>query len=245
MTPSSTRVRLITGGLAVAALIALVAIPAWAADPSGSPETEPSGSVAPASSAPIVEPSVAASTAPLAPAASAAAPAATAEPTKAPKPSKGPKADRGGEEQAVTATGTVAVTTNANGKREYTLSDGTTVRVLSAGPPWFYGDDHPLQPFVGKRVTVTGTTEAGSDEIDVLKVGNVTIREPGRPPWAGGWKQVGEQHPGWSQEKWDRWQAKRTEQAERHGVSCWPPGHCKDKSAQGAAPKSTEKPGGD
>jgi hypothetical protein len=52
---------------------------------------------------------------------------------------------------------------------------------------------------------------------------------PGRPPWAGGWKVVGRDHPGWSQEKWDRWQAKVADKAKQHGVECWPPGHCMDK----------------
>jgi hypothetical protein len=31
----------------------------------------------------------------------------------------------------------------------------------------------------------------------------------------GGWKRVGEGHPGWSQEKWDRWQAKLAEKKAR------------------------------
>ena len=104
---------------------------------------------------------------------------------------------------------------------------GSTVLVLDAGPSWFYGDDHPLRGAVGKRVTIAGTQRAGESEVDVETVDGAAVREPGRPPWAGGWHRVGERHPGWSQEKAERWAAKRAEQAERHGVSCWPPGHCK------------------
>jgi hypothetical protein len=190
-----------TGGLlAVVALVGLLALPVLAADPS------PSSGVSPAA-----EPT--------------AAPAATAAPTekpgKGPKPSKAPEVD-------VTATGTVGTRTAANGRTEYTLTTGSTVRVLSAGPPWFWGDDHPLASYVGKNVTVAGTTRSGGDEIDVLTVNGTAIREPGRPPWAGGWKAVGERHPGWSQDKADRWKAK----AEAKGVDCWPPGHCKEPGAE-------------
>lgn len=187
--------------LAVAVLIALVAIPAVAA-----PSAERAGSSA-------VDP--------------IAAPTATPEPAGSPKPGKPPKAPK---EPAtpVTATGTVGSRTDAKGRTEYTLTSGSVVRVLSAGPPWFYGDDHPLKAYVGKAVTVTGSTRAGSDEIDVTTVDGTAIREPGKPPWAGGPKAVGSAHPGWSQAKADRWAAKRAEQMERHGVDCWPPGHCKD-----------------
>jgi hypothetical protein len=54
----------------------------------------------------------------------------------------------------------------------------------------------------------------------------VALREPGKPPWAGGWKVVGEKHPGWSQEKADRFKAKFGD--------CFPPGQCKDKPDKGA-----------
>lgn len=189
--------------LAVAALIALVAIPALAA-----PAAERAG------------PDVGA----------VAAPTATPEPAKSPKPGKPPKAAK---EPAtpVTATGTVGTRTDANGRTEYTLAAGSTIRVLSAGPPWYWGDKNPLKAYVGKQVTVVGTTRAGDDEIDVVSVDGTMIREPGKPPWAGGWKAVGSAHPGWSQAKADRWAAKRAEQMERHGVDCWPPGHCRDAPA--------------
>jgi hypothetical protein len=50
------------------------------------------------------------------------------------------------------------------------------------------------------------------------------VREAGKPPWAGGWRRVGERHPGWSQEKADRMKAKFGD--------CFPPGQCKDKGAK-------------
>jgi hypothetical protein len=88
-------------------------------------------------------------------------------------------------------------------------------------------------------VTIVGEQRAGSDEVDVVSVDGKALREPGRPPWAGGWKQVGKIHPGWSQEKADRWAAKM----QAKGVDCWPPGHCKDKTKD-AAPDADEPSGG-
>ncbi len=123
----------------------------------------------------------------------------------------------------MTVTGLVAVTSDGDGDASYTLTSGATTYKLEAGPPWFFGDAYPLKPYVGKNVTVVGEQDAGSSEIDVLSVDGTQIRAPGKPPWAGGWKRVGSIHPGWSQEKADRWQAK----AEAKGVDCWPPGHCK------------------
>lgn len=195
----------------VALLAAVVALPALAADPSSAP---PSG--------PSTEPAADPTSSP-GPGNPARPPGAAASPTS-PKSAKTPAV-------SVTATGTVGVRTDAKGRPEYTLTSGSTVRVLSAGPPWFYGDDNPLKAYVGKQVTVVGTQRDGEDEISVGTVDGKAIREPGRPPWAGGWKVVGKDHPGWSQEKADRWQAKRAEKAERFGVDCWPPGQCKEKPA--------------
>jgi hypothetical protein len=70
------------------------------------------------------------------------------------------------------------------------------------------------------------------------------LREPGKPPWAGGWKVVGKDHPGWSQEKWDRWQAKQAAKAKQHGATCWPPGLCKDTSDK-VEPAESGEPGND
>lgn len=145
---------------------------------------------------------------------------------KSPKPEKGPKAD----EVSVTLTGTVGTATDADGDTTYTLRSGSTTYTLDAGPSWFYGDNHPLKAYVGKSVTVVGEKAAASNEVDVLSVDGKTIREKGRPPWAGGWKRVGERHPGWSQEKADRFKAKFGD--------CFPPGHCKDKPNKAAASPS-------
>jgi hypothetical protein len=130
-------------------------------------------------------------------------------PGQANKPDKASKA-------AITITGTIQESTGADGRAVFTLQDGGTTYTLDGGPSWFYGDDHPLKKYVGQTVTVAGEVADGSTEIEVETVEGTALREPGRPPWAGGWKVVGERHPGWSQDK-----------ADRFNVDCWPPGHCK------------------
>lgn len=125
----------------------------------------------------------------------------------------------------ITISGTIEVATDENGKDTYTLRDGGTTYTLSAGPPWFFGNDHPLKPYVGQSVTVDGEIAEGTTDVDVIAVDGAALREPGKPPWAGGWKVVGEGHPGWSQEKADRFD-------EKFG-DCFPPGQCKDKPAGG------------
>ena len=148
-------------------------------------------------------------------------------------PGKGPKASRE-PEVAVTLRGVVAAVKDADGNTSYTLTaDGKTV-TLEAGPPWFFGDKHPLAPFVGKTVTITG--EQSGDELDVDTVDGTALREPGRPPWAGGWKAVGSSHPGWSQDKADRWQQKQDARNGPPGApDCWPPGHCKAHEPESSA----------
>ncbi len=137
----------------------------------------------------------------------------------------------------MTLQGTVSAGTDEDGDPNYELTSGGKTYQLDAGPPWFYGDNHPLKPFVGKSVTVTGEAAEGSTEVDVLTVNGTVIREPGKPPWAGGWKQVGERHPGWSEEKAARWAEKAAKQRQKFG-GCWPPGHCKQQDAaeSGASP---------
>jgi hypothetical protein len=158
--------------------------------------------------------------------------AASDHPGKGPKGSKEP-------EVAVTLHGVVSTTTDADGETSYTISaDGKTIR-LDAGPSWFFGAKHPLAPFVGKTVTITGGQRG--DEVDVETVDGTALRGEGKPPWAGGWKAVGSAHPGWSQEKADRWAEHMKDQGARHGAAgagCWPPGHCKAH-----APEETEAPG--
>ena len=117
-----------------------------------------------------------------------------------------PKASRQPEVE-VTLRGIVGTATDADGSTDYTLtSDGKVVR-LDAGPSWFFGAKHPLGPFVGKTVTITGGQRG--DEVDVETVDGTRLRDPGKPPWAGGWKAVSSAHPGWTQEKQDRRQTKQ------------------------------------
>ena len=162
---------------------------------------------------------------------SAAAPAPAA--SEKPKPSKGPKAEKV-PETPVTLTGTVGTRTDDEGNTVYTLTVGTTVHDLEAGPPWFWGDANPLKPYVGKTVTVEGEQATGSTDIDVKTVDGTAIRGEGKPPWAGGWKVVGDKHPGWAQWKVDKHAAKDAAKASGdHGRPNW------------AGPKSPEpSPGG-
>jgi hypothetical protein len=153
-------------------------------------------------------------------------------PSASEKPGHGPKGSRE-PEVAVTLHGLVSATTDADGRTSFTLTaDGKTYR-LDAGPPWFLGDKNPLAASAGKTVTITG--EQSGDEVDVDTVDGSAIREPGRPPWAGGWKAVGSAHPGWSQDKWDHWQQKFG--ASSGAADCWPPGRCKDHG-----PEESEEP---
>jgi len=110
------------------------------------------------------------------------------------------------------------------------MSSGGKTYELEAGPPWFWGANNPLAKFVGKTVTITGEAEAGGTEVDVEAVDGTAIRAPGKPPWAGGWKVVGERHPGWSQAKADKFKAKFGD--------CFPPGQCKKADAGTAAPSA-------
>ena len=97
----------------------------------------------------------------------------------------------------ITVTGTVEAATDADGRAVYRLSAGGTTYELGAGPDWWWGSDHPLAAHVGEQVEVVGEIAEGSSEIDVESVDGVALRAPGKPPWAGGPKAVGERHPGW------------------------------------------------
>jgi hypothetical protein len=148
-----------------------------------------------------------------------------AVPVLAAKPASSGKPDKAhAEGTEVTLHGTVESSTNGEGETAYTLTDGGTTYTLEAGPPWFFGDNYPLKPFVGKSVTIVGEKAADSNNVDVLSVDGTALREPGKPPWAGGWKRVGSIHPGWSQEKADRFKAKFGD--------CFPPGLCKQNKPE-------------
>lgn len=126
----------------------------------------------------------------------------------------------------ITISGVVEKSTAAEGDEVYTLTDGGTTYTLEAGPKWFF-ETYPLEQYVGEDVTVEGEVAEGSTVVEVMSIDGTALREAGKPPWAGGWKRVGERHPGWSQEKADRFEAKFGD--------CWPPGHCKDKPGKGGA----------
>jgi len=148
-----------------------------------------------------------------------------------PSPSAGPPGRSGKpakvEKSPITLTGTVATSTDSDGNATFTLRSGGTTYTLDGGPAWFYGNNHPLKAYVGKSVTVVGERAAGSTEVGVETIDGKALRAPGKPPWAGGWKVVGARHPGWSQEKADRFKAKFGD--------CFPPGQCKDKPNKPAA----------
>ena len=229
--------------LVAAVVVIAVALPVLAADPSGSPDasasasasTEPTSSTEPTAS---TKPSVAASAAPAAtPKSLASAAPETTEPDESGKPDKGNngnngKGDKGDKtpEVPITLRGTIASTTGDKGFPTFTMSSGGKTYELEAGPPWFWGANNPLAKFVGKTVTITGEAEAGGTEVDVEAVDGTAIRAPGKPPWAGGWKVVGERHPGWSQAKADKFKAKFGD--------CFPPGQCKKADATTAAPSA-------
>jgi len=127
------------------------------------------------------------------------------------------------EKAPITISGTIEAATDSGGHRTYTLTDGGKTYRLEAGPHWFFAaGEYPLDKYVGESVTIDGEIAEGSDEVDVISVNGTALRAPGKPPWAGGWKAVGERHPGWSQAKADRFKAKFGD--------CFPPGQCKDKS---------------
>jgi hypothetical protein len=214
-------------------VVAALALPVLAADPSASPGARATPGVAPFATPQRSVPS--ASAEPAEPAESAD-PAETDEdnggggkPDKADKTNKADKTP----EVAITLSGTVATATDAKGRSTFSLSSGGKTYELDAGPPWFWGANNPLAKFAGKSVTITGETHVGSTEVDVATVDGTAIRAPGKPPWAGGWKVVGEKHPGWSQAKADKFKAKFG--------GCWPPGHCK----QPESTSPTSAPPGD
>ncbi|HYO41696.1 MAG TPA: hypothetical protein VES19_00730 [Candidatus Limnocylindrales bacterium] len=96
---------------------------------------------------------------------------------------------------------------DADGDTEYAI--GTTR--ISIGPAWFWGAGNPLAGLAGETVTVTGhiddgagpakdaasdTSKVRTPEFEVYAVNGKTVRDPGRPAWAGGPKVVGAAHPG-------------------------------------------------
>jgi hypothetical protein len=128
-----------------------------------------------------------------------AGPPGQSKPDKSPKPNKPDKATKAdkGPEVAVTLQGTVTKGIDENGRPTYSLTAGGKTWQLSAGPSWYWGDENPLNPYVGKSVSIAGSTEAGDTELEVDTVDGKALRESGKPPWAGGPWVVGKTHPGW------------------------------------------------
>lgn len=159
------------------------------------------------------------------------------KPGNGPKTEKTDKADKARQpkvaEVPVTLTGKVGTRTDADGDTTYTLTVGTQVYDLEVGPPWWWGANNPLKALVGKTVTIGGEQAQGSTEVDVLTADGKTVREPGKPPWAGGWMVVGSKHPGWAQWKADKAAARAEWKAQgKGGPPPW------------AGPKPTPEPGG-
>ena len=116
-------------------------------------------------------------------------------------PTSGPGQKAHAPEHAITVRGTVQRTANADGASAYTLVANGTTYGLSDGPAWWWGAKDPLATYVGRTVDVVGDVAEGSTEIDVRSIDGQALRAPGRPPWAGGPKVVGEKHPGFKASK--------------------------------------------
>jgi hypothetical protein len=87
----------------------------------------------------------------------------------------------------VDVTGKVGTAVNAKGDTRYTLETDDARLWLGAGPDWYYGEsEYPLEPLVGKTVTVAG--EEKLDAISITSDGQTQQIRPaeGEPPWAGG-----------------------------------------------------------
>ncbi len=155
------------------------------------------------------------------------------KPDKAAKPDKGP-------EIALTAKGTIQQATDDQGRPTYTLTANGKTWDLSAGPGWYWGDKNPLKAFVGKSVTVAGSYHDGDTELDVESIDGTSLREGGKPPWAGGPWVVGESHPGWKP-----WMADG-KPGNGHGRET-APGQLKDKSGKDGADSTddADEPAGD
>jgi hypothetical protein len=155
-----------------------------------------------------------------------AAPGA-ASPSPTPRASHKPKPEKSHvPSEPIELRGTVRAATDEDGA-VYTLVDGSGAAWdLEVGPAWWWGASNPLAPYAGKTVTIVGERIRGTRDVDVFTIDGTTIREAGRPPWAGGWKVVGKQHPGWSQDRADRWEAKQDARLARCSADD-PPGYCK------------------
>jgi hypothetical protein len=123
-------------------------------------------------------------------------PVLAAAPSEPPGQAKQDKAEKGPEIET-TVTGTVEQGTDEKGRPTFTMTVDGTVWELSAGPKWFWGDNNPLSAYAGTAVEITGTYREGGTDLDIETVNGEPLSAEGRPPWAGGPREVGESHPGW------------------------------------------------
>lgn len=153
---------------------------------------------------------------------------AAASPSPTPKATREPKPVRSHvPSETVELRGMIRTATGEDGRVAYELVDAAgAVWRLEVGPPWWWGTADPLAAYAGRTVTVTGERPLGEQDVDVLAIDGKTVREAGRPPWAGGWRAVGERHPGWTRTKADRWEAKQAAKLERCSGE-HPPGYCR------------------
>jgi hypothetical protein len=193
--------RLVAAVAAIAAVV-VVAVPVLGVDPSRSPSTGTLPTAAPPSGSPPPSPAAAGASASPSASDEDSQGGGNGKPDKVAKPGH----DEDVPEHPVTLTGTVGKAAGDDG--DFTLTVGSTVYTLEAGPKWWWGDASPLGASVGKRVTIQGELEDGSTDVDVLAIDGKQLRPAGRPPWAGGWKVVGPKHPGWAQWKVDKQAAK-------------------------------------
>ena len=82
----------------------------------------------------------------------------SAKPDKAANPGQAKKGEKAAKtpEVDVTVEGTVQQGTDGQGRPTFTLTAAGTTWELSAGPPWYWGDNNPLKAFVGKSVKIAG-----------------------------------------------------------------------------------------
>jgi hypothetical protein len=173
----------VLGALAALVAVVLLALPVLGVDPSATPSAGTPSAPAPSAESPSPHHDQGQGNG--------------GKPDKAAKPGKQHAA-----EHPVSLRGLVGRSSEEDG--DYTLTVGSTVYRLSAGPRWWWGDKNPLAAVVDKTATIEGDQEEGSDEVDVLAIDGTAIRPAGKPPWAGGWKVVGPKHPGWAQWKVDK-----------------------------------------
>ena len=94
------------------------------------------------------------------------------------KPRQGRTKAAKAPEVAVTVQGTVTKGTDEKGRPTYSVTANGKTWELSAGPSWYWGDKNPLNAYVGKSVSIAGSTHEGETELDVETVNGTALRAP-------------------------------------------------------------------